>query len=423
MTNPTKPITEQITFKSSRTGDWDLDAYLEAAELGNRPLFDLLSDIFDNTGTIDPGFVQFRANPATADLEYRLGPYLDDSGWTTADQKIFNVRGAHAPATQYKRLDCVTDANNFYVCNTPHTSTATLDTPKWTAILDTNPLATYVTDAQAAATAAQAAAASVTGAVNIPTQTFAGNGATTAFTLNLAPSSPQSLLVTIDNVVQEPTTAYTISGTTLTFTSAPGNGSTIITRYLGGTLNQMPMVAHGSGYNLTASDNFKLHRHTATLTATITAAATLGNGFFVAIKVASGTTTIDPNGSETIDGFTTKAFTSDFYLWCDGSAFYSFQPTGQTVQNWTYKNSAYTAVNGDKIIADTSAGSFNITLPASPAQGNSVTFSDATGSFGTNALSILRNGSTIMALAEDMSADIDKAAFTLVYSGTTWRIA
>lgn len=421
MTDQTKPITEQITFKSNRTGDWDLDQYLQAAEHGDRPLFDLLSDIFDSTGTIDPNFVQFRANPATADLEYRLGPHLDDTGWASADQKIFNVRGAHA-ATTYARLDCVTHENSFYVCHTPHTAT-TFDASKWTPILDTSPLAAYVADAQYYASQAEAAASSVTGAVNIPTQTFAGNGATTAFTLNLAPSSPQSLLVTIDNVVQEPTTAYTISGTTLTFTSAPGNGSTIITRYLGGTLNQMPMVAHGSGYNLTASDNFKLHRHTATLTATITAAATLGNGFFVAIKVASGTTTIDPNGSETIDGFTTKAFTSDFYLWCDGSAFYSFQPTGQTVQNWTYKNSAYTAVNGDKIIADTSAGSFNITLPASPAQGNSVTFSDATGSFGTNALSILRNGSTIMALAEDMSADIDKAAFTLVYSGTTWRIA
>jgi hypothetical protein len=323
LTDPTKPITEQITFKSSRTGDWDLDAYLQAAEIGNRPLFDLLSDIFDDSGTIDPNFVQFRANPATADLEYRLGPHLDDSGWASADQKIFNVRGAHA-ATTYARLDCVTYANSFYVCHTPHTAT-TFDPSKWTAILDTAPLADYVADAQYYAAQAEAAASSVTGAVNIPIQTFAGDGVTTDFALTLAPSSPQSILVTVGNVIQEPTVAYATSGTTLSFTSPPGNGSTITVRFLGGTLNQMPVVDHAATYSISAADNFKLHRHTATLTLNLAAAAALGNGFFVAIKVNAGTTTVDPNASETIDGVATKAFTSDFWLWCDGSAWHSIE--------------------------------------------------------------------------------------------------
>jgi len=68
-------------------------------------------------------------------------------------------------------------------------------------------------------------------------QTFTGDGSTTAFTLNYTVSNVNSLLVTVADVIQEPTTAYTVSGTTLTFTSAPANLDTIHVRYLGRTLD------------------------------------------------------------------------------------------------------------------------------------------------------------------------------------------
>jgi len=68
-------------------------------------------------------------------------------------------------------------------------------------------------------------------------QTFTGDGSTTAFTLNYTVSNVNSLLVTVADVIQEPTTAYTVSGTTLTFTSAPANSDTIHVRYLGRTLD------------------------------------------------------------------------------------------------------------------------------------------------------------------------------------------
>jgi hypothetical protein len=68
-------------------------------------------------------------------------------------------------------------------------------------------------------------------------QTFTGNGSTTAFTLTYTVSNVNSLLVTVADVIQEPTTAYTVSGTTLTFTSAPANLNTIHVRYLGRTLD------------------------------------------------------------------------------------------------------------------------------------------------------------------------------------------
>ena len=54
--------------------------------------------------------------------------------------------------------------------------------------------------------------------------TFSGNGSTTAFTLSKA-ATTNGVAVFVENVRQEPTTAYAVSGTTLTFTAAPVSAS------------------------------------------------------------------------------------------------------------------------------------------------------------------------------------------------------
>ena len=54
---------------------------------------------------------------------------------------------------------------------------------------------------------------------------FNGDGSTTAFTLDVAPSSTLDLEVFVGNVRQAPNSAYTLSGTTLTFTGAPPSGT------------------------------------------------------------------------------------------------------------------------------------------------------------------------------------------------------
>lgn len=63
--------------------------------------------------------------------------------------------------------------------------------------------------------------------------TFTGNGILTDFTLSADPGTANALLVTVDNIVQNPTTNFTVSGTTLTFTGPPVNSSDIVVRYLG----------------------------------------------------------------------------------------------------------------------------------------------------------------------------------------------
>ena len=65
------------------------------------------------------------------------------------------------------------------------------------------------------------------------TQGFTGDGLTASFTLSTDPGSQNALLVLVDNVLQTPVTNYTVSGTTLTFTSAPDNLSDIFVRFVG----------------------------------------------------------------------------------------------------------------------------------------------------------------------------------------------
>ena len=58
-------------------------------------------------------------------------------------------------------------------------------------------------------------------------QTFTGNGSTTAFTLQTRVSSPEDLEVFVSNVQQQPTESYTIGsdGVTMTFSEAPPSGT------------------------------------------------------------------------------------------------------------------------------------------------------------------------------------------------------
>jgi len=54
---------------------------------------------------------------------------------------------------------------------------------------------------------------------------FNGDGSTTDFTLDVAPGSTLDIEVFVGNVRQDPNSAYTVSGTTLSFTGAPPTGT------------------------------------------------------------------------------------------------------------------------------------------------------------------------------------------------------
>jgi hypothetical protein len=82
--------------------------------------------------------------------------------------------------------------------------------------------------------------------------TFSGNGVTTAFTLSRSAPSPNSVLVTVSGVLQDPLT-YGVVGATLTFTQAPVVGTNNISvRFLGLPASNVTNSAYRSVTDITA---------------------------------------------------------------------------------------------------------------------------------------------------------------------------
>ena len=84
---------------------------------------------------------------------------------------------------------------------------------------------------------------------------------------------------------------------------------------------------------------------------------------------------------------------------------------------------AYTAVEGDQLLVDTSGGGIGsavtITLPASPSVGSEVTFIDSGANFASNNLTIARNSSNILGAASNLTVSTNGSAFTLVFVNAT----
>jgi len=103
---------------------------------------------------------------------------------------------------------------------------------------------------------------------------FNGDGSTTAFTMSKTVLLVTDIEVFVDNVQQEPTTAYTVSATTLTFDEAPPIGTANV------------YVIHRSGNN----DSMTLQSG---ISATLSDATVSGT-----LTVSGGTLTVSGSGSK-----------------------------------------------------------------------------------------------------------------------------
>jgi hypothetical protein len=104
---------------------------------------------------------------------------------------------------------------------------ATLPQPQANNVLGWNETATGLQNIDLETLATSVAYASAI------TDVFSGTGSQTVFALSVNPGAINNLLVAISGVVQTPTVDYTwVSGTTLTFTSAPPAGTgNVLVRY------------------------------------------------------------------------------------------------------------------------------------------------------------------------------------------------
>ena len=135
----------------------------------------------------------------------------------------------------------------------------------------------------------------------------------------------------------------------------------------------------------------------------------------ITIKQGSGAT-VDINTGKTkivyLDGAGGSAAVVDALSLVDTS--------GSIGLDSTVRTSAFTAVKNNSYMIDTSSGTFDITLPASPAVGDKVGFMDVESNFDVNAATLLRNSSKLFNAASDGTIDIKGYAGVLVYTGSTY---
>jgi hypothetical protein len=171
----------------------------------------------------------------------------------------------------------------------------------------------------------------------------------------------------------------------------------------------LPIASGGTGSTSTTYVN---------LTTNVTGTLPVANG-------GTGTATLTANNVVIGNGTSAVQFvapgTSGNLLTSNGTTWTSAAPASGGIE-YEVKTANYTAADKEGILADTSGGAFTVTLPATPATGAQVIVADPTGDWGTNNLTIGRNGETISGVAQDLVCDISGVSVQVVYDGTTWAV-
>ena len=135
--------------------------------------------------------------------------------------------------------------------------------------------------------------------------TFSGNNSDTSFTMGQSVGDPNQIEVFVDNVRQEPTSAYTVNGTTLTFTGTPATGTNNI--YV---IHKQGVIGNGL-LPTSGRDSDRVGSLTvdgaSTLTGNITTSGNISatSGSITAGGALSGVTTLTTTSTATIGGDTT----------------------------------------------------------------------------------------------------------------------
>jgi len=92
--------------------------------------------------------------------------------------------------------------------------------------------------------------------------------------------------------------------------------------------------------------------------------------------------------------------------------------SGSPLTTYREAASSINAQANDRIVCTT--GGFTVTLPANPLVNDTIQIIDATGVFGSNNVTVARNGNEIQNIAENLTLNINNTAVTLVFTGATY---
>jgi len=93
--------------------------------------------------------------------------------------------------------------------------------------------------------------------------------------------------------------------------------------------------------------------------------------------------------------------------------------------SWNVVSSNYTVGNNIQLLANSAAGTFTITLPASPVLANVVVIADGSGpntGWSNNNVLVDPNGRTIQGIADTLALNISRSSVSLIYDGSTWQV-
>lgn len=232
---------------------------------------------------------------------------------------------------------------------------------------------------------------------------FTGDGSTTSFTLGYS-AVKSNTFVYIDGVYQLKNT-YSVSGTTITFSTAPPLNSVIEVVIAAFTTSIINTPSAGSVGTAQLQDNAVTTAKiadsnvtTAKIADDAVTAAKISSDAVVTASIVDDAVTAAKIADNSVDiaRLNVTDGTAGQSLTTNGSGTLSFASAGGLYNDWAIKTGAYTMVSGDQIIVNSASG-LTMTLPASASAGDTVIVK-ATGG-GT--VTIGRNSQNINSTAQD----------------------
>ena len=235
---------------------------------------------------------------------------------------------------------------------------------------------------------------------------FTGDGTTTQFTLGAAPTSEDMTYVFIQGVYQEKST-YSLSGSTLTFSTAPQNGYTFEVMSLTATnLSQATYLANDNFTGTGSQTTFTLVNGTPTNKAFT---MVFLSGVYQQKSTYSLTSGAIVFGTAPANNDTIEIVS----IGNGGLIGASINDANNAKYNVNVINSNTTASAGSVYVF---TANLNLTLPANPTSGDSIKISNRSN---VATCQLLRNGNRILGAASDLTLDTVGASFELIYSDTT----